>query len=227
MAAPEILMFSNTRLSFPHFVEPHAAGNDPNAKKKYAADFIIAPNDPTLAQFMQRYTEMAQAKWGEHYQQVMAMIQSDRKLRCYGNGSEKIDKKTFKPYLGYEGMVYLSASKDTPPQMVGLDGKPIDPANSMAYQAMARKLYGGCYVNVALKPWIQENKHGRGIRCDLVAIQFAKDGEAFGDSAEPDVSSMFGAVAAPAVAAAVPGFAPSPFAAAPAPAPTGLPAFFG
>jgi hypothetical protein len=46
-----------------------------------------------------------------------------------------------------------------------------------------------------VKPWLQENKHGRGIRCDLIAVQFAGDDTAFGEGAV-DASSMFGAVSA-------------------------------
>jgi hypothetical protein len=65
----------------------------------------------------------------------------------------------------------------------------------MAYQALTRQMYGGCRVNVAVKPWLQENKHGRGIRADLVAVQFAGDDQAFGEGAV-DASGMFGAVAA-------------------------------
>jgi hypothetical protein len=78
----------------------------------------------------------------------------------------------------------------------------------MAYQALTRAMYGGCRVNAAVKPWLQDNKHGRGVRCDLVAIQFAGDDKAFGEGAA-DASSMFGAVAAPA----------APVAAAPMPLP--------
>ena len=74
-----------------------------------------------------------------------------------------------------------------------------------------------------MKPWVQQNKHGNGIRCDLVALQFAKDGEAFGEGAA-DASGMFGAVAGSA-----PAFMQQPAAqmpAAPFGAPT-LPSFLG
>jgi hypothetical protein len=55
-------------------------------------------------------------------------------------------------------------------------------------------MYGGCRINAAVKPWLQDNKHGRGIRCDLIAVQFAGDDKAFGEGAV-DASSMFGQVA--------------------------------
>jgi hypothetical protein len=88
-------------------------------------------------------------------------------------------------------------------------------------------MYGGCRVNAAIKPWPQDNKHGRGIRCDLIAVQFAGDDTPFGEG-NVDASGMFGAVAGGAPAG-VPGFAAQAPAmpAAPFGAPAGLPSFFG
>lgn len=197
----EIIYLSNVRLSFPHLVEARAATDNPGAVKKYSADFIMAPDHPGFQQFYQRYSALALEKWGEHAPAVMQLIQNDRKTRCYGNGNEKVNSKTFQPYDGYKDMVFVSANNANTPQMIQADGKPVDAANTMAYQALARKMYGGCYVNAAIKPWMQDNKHGRGVRCDLVAIQFATDGEAFGEGAV-DVTPMFGAVAGAAPAAA-------------------------
>lgn len=209
MADPVFL--SNVRLSFPSLVEPRAA--TPESPKKYSADFLMTPDHPDFSKFMQEVGKAALEKWGEHSQNVLQLIQSDRKLRCYGSGAERINKKTFQPYDGYQGVVYISANRDNPPQMIGLDGKPVDGSNIMAYQALARKLYGGCYVHAVVRPWCQENKHGRAIRCDLMAVQFARDGEAFGEGVA-DVSNMFGAVTAPTqaapVATGIPGLPPFP-----------------
>ena len=199
----DIIFLSNVRLSFPHLVEAHASTE--GGVKKYSADFLLPLDSDGLKQFMTQYQALAVTKWGEHAPQVMTLIQAERKLRCYGMGTEKVDKKTFKPYAGYDGCAYIAANKDQPPQMIQSDGTPVPADNSMAYQQLARRLYGGCYVNAAIKPWLQENKHGRGIRCDLVAIQFSKDGEAFGEGAT-DASGMFGAVASAAPAAPAAGF---------------------
>ena len=188
----EIIYLSNARLSFPTLVEPKASVA--NGPLKYSADLIV--DQATMATIMQKVGEVAAEKWKEHAAAVLQLIQGDRKQRCYGNGNERIDKKTFKPYLGYEGMYYCSANNDDRPQMIALDGKPVDPSNTMASLALARKLYGGCYVNAAIDLWAQDNKHGRAIRAKLIAVQFLKDGEAFGEGAA-DVSNLFGAVAAP------------------------------
>jgi len=217
----DVIFLSNVRLSFPHITEPQRKINEQTGKERisYNAEFIMPKDHAGLSQFMQRYSAMALEKWKEHAQTVMGMIQQDRKSRCFGMGEEKINKKTFLPYDGYPNMFFISAGRDTPPQIIQADGTPVDPANTMAYQQLTRKMYGGCRVNAAVKPWLQENTHGRGIRCDLIALQFAGDDTAFGEG-NIDVSNLFGAVAgAPAGFGAVP--------AAAAPAMPGLPSFLG
>ena len=216
----DIIFLSNVRLSFPHLAEPQRQVNEQTGKERisYNCEFIMPQDHQGFQQFMQRYGALALDKWKEHANQVMQMIQADRKLRCYGKGEEKVNKKTFQPYDGYAGHVFITAGRDQQPQMIQADGTPVDAGNTMAYQQLARKMYGGCRVNAAVKPWLQENKHGRGIRCDLIAVQFAADDTAFGEGAV-DASGMFGAVAS--APAGMFGAAPQ---AAPAPA-MGLPPF--
>ena len=198
----DIIFLSNVRLSFPHLAEPQRQINEQTGKERvsYNCEFIMPQDHPGFAQFMQKYGALALEKWKEHAQTVMGMIQGDRKTRCYGRGEEKVNKKTFQPYDGYAGHVFITAGKDSQPQMIQADGQLIDPTNTMAYQQLARKMYGGCRINAAVKPWLQDNKHGRGIRCDLIAVQFAGDDKAFGEGAV-DASSMFGQVAGSPIAA--------------------------
>lgn len=201
----EIVMLSNVRLSFPHLSEPQKdQTNDGKFRVSYNAEFILEKDHPGFQQFMARVSEMAADKWKEHANNIIALINKDRKLRCYGDGSEKVNKKTFEPYNGYENNVYITAGAttimDSPdgvakrPQIIQADGSAVDPMNTMAYNQLTRQMYGGCRVNAAVKPWLQENKHGRGVRCDLIAVQFFKDDEPFGAGSE-DVSEFFGAVA--------------------------------
>jgi hypothetical protein len=191
----EIILLSNVRLSFPHLAEPQRQVNESNGKERisYNCEFIMPQDHAGFQKFMATYAAMALEKWKEHAQTVMGMIQSDRKLRCFGRGEEKVNKKTFQPYDGYAGHAFITAGRDSAPQMIQADGQPIDPANTMAYQMLARKMYGGCRVNAAIKPWLQENSYGRGVRCDLIAVQFAGDDGAFGEGAV-DASKLFGSV---------------------------------
>jgi hypothetical protein len=223
----DIIFLSNVRLSFPHLAEPQKQVNELTGATRisYNCEFIMPHDHPGFQQFMKRYGEIALDKWKEHAQTVMGMIQNDRKTRCYGRGDEKVNKKNLQPYDGYAGNVFITVGRDSAPQMIQADGSAVDPNNTMAYQTLARKMYGGCRVNAAIRPWLQDNKYGRGIRCDLVAVQFAADDTPFGEGTV-DASKLFGAINA---APAAPGFAPVAQAmpAAPFGAPAGLPAFFG
>ena len=226
MSLDTVIFLSNVRLSFPHITEPQKQVNAETGKERvsYNADFLMPENHPGFVQFMQRYYALVQEKRKEHAGTVIQMIQADRKSRCFGHGTEKVNKKTFTPYDGYAGNVFITAGRDNPPQIIQADGTPIDLSNTMAYQQLTRKMYGGCRVNAAVRPWLQQNKHGNGIRCDLVAIQFAGDDTPFGEGAI-DASSMFGAAAAPSTPVPVVpgvGMPPTPFGAVP-----GLPPFLG
>jgi len=189
-------MLSNVRLSFPNLVEPQRKVNETTGEVRtsYNCALLMPPDDPGFAAFMKQYAALAADKWKEHANQIMQMVHTDRKTRCYANGSETVNRQTLKPYAGYDGMMVISASSKHQPQVMQPDGNKADPANTMLVQQLLRKLYGGCRVNVALKPWLQENKHGRGIRCDLIAVQFARDDQPFG-AGEIDATSLFGQVA--------------------------------
>ena len=201
----EIVLLSDVRLSFPHIAEPQKQVNEQTGATRisYNAEFIMPQDHAGFVAFMKQYGALALNKWAEHATAVMGMIQNDRKTRCFGKGEEKINKKSFLPYDGYAGNVFITAGRDQMPQIIEANGQAIDPSNTMAYQMLTRKMYGGCRVNAAVKPWVQDNKHGRGIRCDLVALQFLKDDTAFGEGAT-DASGMFGSVSNPAQAQAVP-----------------------
>jgi hypothetical protein len=167
----------------------------------------MLPNDPNFAKFFALVNQMAAEKWKDQAPLVMNHIQRDTKNRCYAQGEEKVSTTTLKPYDGYEGHLVISAGNKNMPQMIDAQGTPVPPENTMACQAIARKLYAGCRVNVALKPWLQENSHGRAVRCELVAVQFHADDKPFGEG-HVDVTGLFGATEA---APAAPGFAAAPW----------------
>jgi hypothetical protein len=187
---------------------------------------ILDPKDQAFATFMHVVNTMAVAKWADTAAQTLQLVHAERRKRCFGKGEEKVNGKTFQPYDGYAGHVYITAGRDKQPQIIDEKGQAVDPMNTMAVQALARKFYGGCYVNAAVKPWLQDNKHGRAVRCDLVAVQFFKDGAPFGEAA-PDVSGLFGASpqAAPTFGATQPAMPAAPFGPAVEVQVPGLPSF--
>lgn len=194
---------TKARLSFPHIISPQAAKNDPAKPGTYGADLILSETSPDWIAFMNHYATTIQEKFKDQAPIVMTLIQAKTKLRCFGNGNEKINGKTGEIYSGYAGNMFISTktSDYRQPQIINALGQKIDNANAMLYRDLTSKMYAGCYVNAVVKPWIQDNEHGRAYRCELVALQFAADGEHFGKP-EADVTDLFGAVDTPTVAPA-------------------------
>ena len=93
----EVIFLSDVRLSFPHIAEPQRKVNEQTGKERisYNCEFLMPQDHAGFQKFMQAYATLAQNTWKEHAQQVMQMIQADRKSRCFGLGSEKVKKKTF------------------------------------------------------------------------------------------------------------------------------------
>lgn len=199
----DIIMLSKVRLSFPNIAEPQKNVNEATGEVTYSygCEFILEPDHPGMKQFQTQVSNLMTDKWAEHAPKVMAIVQQDRKKRCFGKGDEKVNQKTFEVYDGYAGNYYISCKKKSTPQIIQTDGTAIDPANTMAYQNLTRKMYGGCFVNAAIKPWLQDNKHGKAVRCELIALQFAGDGTPFG-AGEADVSELFGNVSGATAAGA-------------------------
>lgn len=227
-----LVQLSGVRLSFPNVAEPQKTQGVKGERISYNAEFLLPSTHPAWARFHAVVLEMATAKWKEMAPGVIQFCNANRKSRCYGGGEEKVKQSTMKPYDGYPGNCFISAGRDKMPQIYDAQGKLIDPNDTMALQKEARRLYGGCWVNATVKPWMQENEHGRAIRADFVGIQFLRDDTAFGEGAV-DASGLYGATegaqpdapAAPAWAtpAAMP---PAPMFSAPAPTwtPPGAPA---
>jgi len=215
--AAQNLVYVTGRVSFPNLVDPQVKTNEKGeTQASYNCDIIFPQGDPGFTKFMQLATQIANEKWKENAAAALQRIQGDRKTRCFGNGDEKVSNKTFQVHAGYAGNVFISGRNAKQPQIIDVDGKPVDPTNTMRLRAVASKIYPGCYINAVLKPWLQQNAQGIGIRCDLVAVQFARDGEPLG-AGQVDVTGLFGAVQAPASdAPAAPTMPAAPFPGVPA-----------
>ena len=198
-----VIYFQNVRCSFANLAEPFVSQKFPGSPPMFSIDIInLDPNSPGVKEFLALYSSLASATWKEHAPNVMQMIQNDKRARCFGMGPEKINETTFKPLDGYEQGFWINAKNKNRPQIIRPDGSAAQ--NDMEPLQLARKIYGGCRVNIAVRPWLRTSN--KGVSCDLIAIQFAGDDKPFGESA-PDVSNLFGATQAPS---AVPSFAAAP-----------------
>ena len=185
----ELVKLEKVRISFPQLIEATIAKGYPLSEPKFSADFLIMPDNPGFAKFYTEVNNLLVEKYKDKAPQVKALIDADKGKRGYGKGEERIDKKTFVPYDGYPGHFYITAKNSYAPQLIMHNGQP---ATEAQYKAEARKIYGGCFVNAVVRPWLQTSDEA--VRCDLIAVQFSHDGEAFGEG-NVDASGMFSAVA--------------------------------
>lgn len=74
----------------------------------------------------------------------------------------------------FEGSYTLKASTKKRPVVIGKDRSPIVESDNV--------IYAGCYVNAIFTLWAQNNQYGKRINAQLDGVQFASDGEAFGEA---------------------------------------------
>jgi len=81
-----------------------------------------------------------------------------------------------------EGMWIIKSSEnvDRPPKVRDERTKVMTP------QEIAKRIYPGCIINILIRPWAQDNKHGKKINANLVAVQFVRDGTRIGEAAIDD-----------------------------------------
>ena len=76
-------------------------------------------------------------------------------------------------YDGYAGCVSLRASNNSRPLVLNRDRTPLTEDDGV--------IYAGCYVNAIVELWSQDNQWGKRINCNLLGVQFVRDGDPFGD----------------------------------------------
>jgi len=154
------VLLKNVRLSFPSLFKTEVyAGEDTG---KYAATFLIPKSDSkTIATIEQSCKAALSEKYGASIPKGFKMPLVD--------GDDK-------EYQGYADHVCIKATTKKRPTLVNRDKTPIAEEDGI--------LYGGCYVNASIDIWIMDNQYGKKVLASLNAIQFVKDGEAFGSKSE-------------------------------------------
>ena len=151
------IILKNARLSFPSlFATEQYNGQDTG---KFAATFLV-PKDSKEAKAIKKAIKSAiELKFGKD---------APKKLKSCVKDGDEVD------YDGYDGMMAIKANTKKRPVLLNKDKSPITEEDDI--------LYAGCYVNVSLEVYGLDNQYGKRVSCQLNGIQFAKDGESFGQS---------------------------------------------
>lgn len=161
--AEHIVRLNNVRLAFPNIFK--AKAQNPNDKPAFSACAIMTPEHPDVKRARAAIKAVAQAKWGDNAATILKTLIAGQKV-CLRDGDTKAN------YDGFPGNLYISARSPTRPLVIAPDLTPLTEDDG--------KPYSGCYVNMQVAIWAQDNSHGKRINAQLRGVQFMRDGEAFG-----------------------------------------------
>lgn len=152
----------NVRLSYPHLFTPQMMKG--STKAKYSADLILDKKEhaATIARIEKTIERVAL-----DFFRKKITFKGD-KLFLH-DGEERPDKE------GYgDDVMFVVAKNDRP--VVVCDKNP-----TVLLTAISGKPYGGCYVNAVIRTYAWKHETGgNGVSASLEAVQFVKDGPAFG-----------------------------------------------
>lgn len=157
------LKLVNVRLAFPALFEAKTIpGSD---KPKFSAAFLLNPLDPQVATINTAIEQVAAEKWQAKAPGILTALRKTDKVALH-------DGDTKAQYAGFAGTQFVSSSSDVRPLVLDRDKAPLT--------AQDGRPYGGCYVNCTLEVWAQDNAYGKRVNAQLLAVQFFRDGDAFG-----------------------------------------------
>lgn len=185
----KVILLKNVRLSHPHLfkAQPPQEGE---GEPKYNGSFIIDPSTPSgkanikliknelKRAYKEGYPDKVRLKGTCLKAQDDDLIESDMVVTAT-EGKQRDE---------YKGMYLVSASEKKRPIVINRAKEPVTESDDV--------VYAGCYVNVSIMIWVQgakpeARKYGCRLNANLRAVQFYKDGEAFGASSPVDVDNEF------------------------------------
>jgi hypothetical protein len=169
---------NRVRLAFAqHLFEAGTVGSDPKSKPSFSCTAILSPDHPVVAQLKAAEEQVAKEKWGAKADTVLKEIRSKDKGVVHDGDSKA-------SYAGFEGNMFVSTRSDTRPSVFDRNPR----VNLVAADG---KIYSGCYANVQIEVWAQDNSYGKRINAQLLGVQFSEDGDSFGGGAQPAAADDF------------------------------------
>lgn len=158
------LMLKNVRLAFPNLFEPSTVAGE--GEPRYSAAFILPADHPQIKDIQAKIKAVATEKWKDKADAQIKALEKTGKIALH-DGDEKPN------YDGFPGNLFISASAKVSARPTVID------QNKAPLTERDGKLYAGCFVNVSLDFWAQDNSYGKRINAQLRGVQFLRDGDAF------------------------------------------------
>lgn len=159
--------------------------------KKFNAQFILEADNPAhkkaLKELRAAINEAGQEKWGAKWKGGKMAV----KGYCLKSADPELQDGQFVTSIDVEdedgeipeyliGSYQVSASETKRPTVVDRDKTPLTEEDA--------KIYDGCRVTAVISVWAQDNKFGKRLNANLLAVQFKNDDEPLGGTAAEKVS---------------------------------------
>ncbi len=156
----------NVRLSFPDLFEAKKFPGQENAAPRYSATFLVEPGGENHKIIEAAIQSVTTEKFKTKAAALVAGWRTNSNKFCFVDGNTK-------EYDGYQGMLALASHRQQS------DGRPmVLDANKTPLTIADGKPYAGCYVNAVVNIYAQVGQYA-GVRCELLGVQFYRDGDAF------------------------------------------------
>lgn len=173
---PTRVVLRNVRMSFPHLTKPSQVKGE--GKPAFSAAFILEKDSPeyeaNVAALEAAMKYAAKEKWAAKAEVFYKEMEKNNRL-ALRDGDTKMSIE------GYAGNMFLNArsAASSPPTLVRRDRSVISRQVVDGSAESDIELYGGCYVNVILNIWAQDNDYGKRINASLAGVQFYAQGVPF------------------------------------------------
>ena len=178
---PGRIKLEGVRLSFADIWRPKSIKRQDGTESppKFSANFLI-PKDGDLTAIVdgKRMPIMAALKKAKIAAIAKKLGEDKAKSLKIKSSAYAVKDGDEENYDGYEGQWYVSANNTKAPKVIGKDKRVLKETDGV--------VYSGCYVNAIVTLWYQaagvknDNPVPHAVYASLEAIQFVKDGEAFG-----------------------------------------------
>lgn len=184
-----VITLKKCRGSFLTLGEPEYFGGSkqkPTDKRRWSATGLLPYDDPQLKALDAIIEEVAKAKWEKKWASIMENVKTTPNLFFKMDGKRK-------DYQGYEGHFALTAHRNEEkgrPLVLDTDKSPIYKPDNNLYEGKGGRVYSGCYINLQLEVWAQDNQQGKAIRATLLGLQRHSDGDAFAGGSAADADAF-------------------------------------
>lgn len=142
----------------------------------YGGTWLLEPDHPAIAELEDAFEKVAKEKWGAKAPAVLKELRAKDRLALH-DGDTKSD------YDGFPGNMFVTTRSKVRPTVIDRDRSPLTAADG--------RPYSGCYCNVIIELWAQDNQYGKRINAQLKGVQFLRDGDAFGGGTPPADADEF------------------------------------